>query len=232
MKQFTLKPAPAPDLTPKLKGKPTLPWEQPQPLAPKEEPKPYPLDALPPTVRAAVEEVQGFVKAPVPLVASSALGALSLAVQAHVDMKRAERLTGPVGVFLLTIAASGERKSTCDRLFFQAIRDYERHRAEAAETALKANQSFVNALEAKLTGLRIALTAATKDGKDTRPLEAALADLERQTPDAPRVPRLLYADVTPEQLKWNLAKVWPSAGVVSSEGVMTHPILECPAHAC
>ncbi|MDP2783291.1 MAG: DUF3987 domain-containing protein [Sulfurimicrobium sp.] len=89
-------------------------WPEPQPLAAKVAAEPYPFDALPETIRAAVEEVQGFTKAPVPLVASSALAALSLAIQAHADVKRAEKLAGPVGLFLLTIADSGERKSTCD----------------------------------------------------------------------------------------------------------------------
>ncbi|MER2601378.1 MAG: PriCT-2 domain-containing protein, partial [Candidatus Competibacter phosphatis] len=89
-------------------------WPEPHLLAAKIEPEPYPLDALPDTIRAAVEEVAGFVKAPAALVASSALAALSLACQAHIDAKRAEKLHGPVGLFLLTIADSGERKSTCD----------------------------------------------------------------------------------------------------------------------
>ncbi|MGN5479648.1 toprim domain-containing protein [Cupriavidus basilensis] len=64
----------------------------PQPLIAKIEPEPYPLEALPSAIRAAVEEVQGFVQAPVPLVASCALSALSLAVQAHTDVQRAETL--------------------------------------------------------------------------------------------------------------------------------------------
>ena len=217
MKPITLQHAPVPDFTPPAKGKDTLVWKPPQTLAPKGDPEPYPLDALPPRVHAAVEDVQGFVKPPVALVASSALGALSLAVQAHADMKRAERLTGPVGLYLLTIAASGDRKSTCDRLFFQAIRDYERHQAQAAAPGLKAHGSSVAALEAKVNGIKIALTAAGT-GEDTRALEAALAELEQQAPEAPRMPRLIYADVTPEQQKGDLAKVWPSAGVVTSEG--------------
>lgn len=83
-------------------------WPEPQPLATKVAPEPYPLDALPIPIRAAVEEVLAFVKAPLPLVVSSALAALSLAGQVHVDAKRAEKLTGPVGLFLLTIADSGE----------------------------------------------------------------------------------------------------------------------------
>ena len=99
-------------------------WPEPLPLVAKVEPEPYPLDALPLPIRAAVEEVAGFVKAPVPMVASSALVALSLAIQAHVDAKRAEKLHGPVGLFLLTIADSGERKSTCDGFFTRAIRGY------------------------------------------------------------------------------------------------------------
>jgi len=70
-------------------------WQEPLPLIAKVEPEPYPLDALPASIRAAVEEVQGFTKAPIPLVASSALAALSLAIQAHADVKRAEKLTGP-----------------------------------------------------------------------------------------------------------------------------------------
>lgn len=99
------------------------PWPEPQPLAAKVDPEPYPVDALPDAIRTAVEEVQGFTKAPVPLVASSALAALSLAIQAHADAKRAEKLTGPVSLFLLTIADSGERKSTCDGFFTKAIRE-------------------------------------------------------------------------------------------------------------
>ncbi len=72
---------------------------------------------------------------PLPLVASSALGALSLAIQPHVDMKRAEKLSGPVGLFLLTVADSGERKSTCDGFFLKGLRDYEEAQAEAFKTS-------------------------------------------------------------------------------------------------
>jgi len=108
-------------------------WPDPLPLTAKIDPEPYPLDAMPETLRAAVEEVRAFTKAPIPLVASSALAALSLAVQAHADVKRAEKLQGPTGLFLLTVADSGERKSTCDGFFIQAIRDYEAEQAEAAK---------------------------------------------------------------------------------------------------
>ncbi len=192
-------------------------WPVPQPLAIKVEPEPYPLDALPAPIRAAVEEVVGFVKAPVPMVASSALAALSLAIQAHADVKRAERLTGPVGLFLLTIADSGERKSTCDGFFTRAIRDYEEAQAEAAKPALKDHRAAIEAWEAKRAGVKESIRQLAKTNKPTTGMESALRDLEHDKPEPPRIPRLLYADATPEALAFGLAKQWPSGGVVSAE---------------
>ncbi|SCY42366.1 putative DNA primase/helicase [Nitrosospira sp. Nl5] len=192
-------------------------WTNPQPLTAKVEPEPYPLDALPDTIRAAVEEVAAFVKAPLPLIASSALTALSLAVQAHYDAKRAEKLQGPVGLFLLTIADSGERKTTCDGFFTQPIRDYEAAQAEAAKPGLRECQVKIEAWEAKRSGIKEQIRQLAKGSKPTEDMESALQELENNKPEMPRIPRLLYADATPEALAYGLAKLWPSAGVVSAE---------------
>ena len=192
-------------------------WPDPQPLTAKMEPLPYPLDALPDTLRAAVEEVQAFIKAPIPLVANSALGALSLAAQAQADVKRAENLSGPIGLFLLTIADSGERKSTCDDLFMRPIRDYEASQAEMAKPQINEYKADAESWEAKCNGIKDKIRQQAKASKPTSEQQAALCDLERNKPEPPSVPRLIYSDATPEALKWNLAKGWPSGGVVSSE---------------
>jgi putative DNA primase/helicase len=192
-------------------------WPEPQPLTAKVEPEPYPLDALPDTMRAAVEEVADFVKAPWPLVVSSALSTLSLAIQAHFDAKRAEKLQGPVGLFLLTIADSGERKSTCDGFFTKPIRDYEEAQAEAAKPILKDHRAKVEAWEAKRSGIKDKIRQLAKESEATASMESALRDLENDKPEPPRIPRLLYADATPEALAYALAKQWPSGGVVSAE---------------
>lgn len=192
-------------------------WPEPQPLVAKGRPEPYPLDALPDTIQAAVEEVQSFTKAPVPLVASSALAASSLAIQAHTDAKRAEKLTGPVSLFLLTIADSGERKSTCDGFFTKAIRDYEETQAEFAKPGLNDHKAAIDAWDSKRGGIKEKIRQLTKEDKPTARFEAALRDLEHDKPEKPRVPRLLYADATPEALAYGLAKNWPSGGVVSAE---------------
>ncbi|MGA8147281.1 MAG: YfjI family protein [Gallionellaceae bacterium] len=193
-------------------------WNTPQPLIAKVEPESYPIDALPDTIRAAVEEVAAFVKAPVAMVASSALAALSLAAQAHVDVRRADKLQGPVSLDLLTIADSGERKSTCDGFFVTAIRDYEIAQSDAAKPLVKDYVAALHAWESMRDGIRDKIRQLAKAGKPTNEMESALCDMEHKTPVPPKVPRLLYTDVTPESLAQNLAKKWPSGGVVSAEG--------------
>lgn len=192
-------------------------WPEPQTLTAKIEKEPYPIESLPDNVRAAVNEVHGFVKAPVPLVAASAISALSLAIQAHYDVERASALYSPTGLFLLTIADSGERKSTCDKFFTKAIIDYEDVQTEAAKPAINNYNADMDSWEAKRGGIKDKIRSDAKSGKPTGNQEAELRDLEHNKPEPPRIPRLMYADATPEALAYSLAKQWPSGGVVSAE---------------
>lgn len=192
-------------------------WPELQPLIAILRPEPYPIDALPAKVRAAVMEVADFVKAPVPLVAASALSAISLATQAHVDVQRAEKLNGPSALFMLAIADSGERKSTCDGFFTRAIRDYETREQEAAKSQQAEYRSQFGIWEAKRSGLKEKIKSLAKEGKSSVSQERELHDLELAEPKPPRVPRLIYGDTTPEALTHSLAMQWPSGGIISSE---------------
>ena len=102
--------------------------EGPQPLL-REIPagEPYPVAALGP-LRGAVEAVQGQTLAPIAIPAQSALASASLAVQGFADV---ETLGGPcpTSIYCLTVAKSGERKSSCDSLLMVALRDFEREQA-------------------------------------------------------------------------------------------------------
>ncbi len=192
-------------------------WPEPLPLVGRSISESYPLDALPDTMLAAVKEVHNFTKAPIPLIVSSALGALSLSVQAYVDAQRAENLSGPVGLFLLTIADSGERKSTCDNFFMQAIRKYEFETQEELEPLMQQFKANLEAWKSKHDGIKDQIRILAKKGNATEQQEIMLFNLEKNEPIMPRIPKLIYGDATPEALKWILAKTWPSGGVVSSE---------------
>lgn len=107
-------------------------WPEPQPTIISLTPEPYPLDALPAMIRQAVIEVNSFVKAPAALTATCALSAISLAIQSKVDIERIEGLTGPVALFLLSIAESGERKTTVDGYFMRPFWDYQQQEANVS----------------------------------------------------------------------------------------------------
>ncbi|MFA9439957.1 YfjI family protein [Uliginosibacterium sp. sgz301328] len=86
----------------------------------------FPVEKLTPKLRAAVEEAALSTKAPVALIASTALASASLAVQARFDVKRMKNLKSPCSLYFLTFAESGERKTTIDEMFFRAFREFEK----------------------------------------------------------------------------------------------------------
>ena len=193
-------------------------WPELQPLIVQIDPQEYPLDALPPLIRGAVMEVCDFVKSPAPLVAMSALAALSVAIQAHNDVQRAEKLEGPCSLFLCCIADSGERKTSCDGYFTKALRNYETDEREAAKPLIQAYETDLDVWRSKRSGVQEKIKSLTKEGKSTNLLENHLHDLDKDKPKPPRVPRLIYSDATPEGLALELVKSWPSGGIFSNEG--------------
>ena len=193
-------------------------WPEPQPLTASIEALPYPLDAFPDLIREAIAEATAFTKAPLALVASAALSALSLAGQHLADVRRAERLTGPAGLYLLTLGDSGERKSTADALFLAPLRAWEREQAQAREAELKDYQAELTAWESERNGIKERIRGLARAGKHTEQARLQLRDLEGHKPTPPLIPRLIFQDATPEALAWNLAKGWPAGGIVSAEG--------------
>ena len=102
--------------------------EGPQPLVPETPPEPkYPVEALGP-LAAAVTEAHKATGAPIALAAQSALSVAALAVQGHADVETLGGIS-PTSLYALTIAKSGERKSTVDGLFMRAMKDFEREKA-------------------------------------------------------------------------------------------------------
>lgn len=192
-------------------------WDEPLPLIAKIESLPYPSDALPKIIKDAVDEVHSFTKAPYSLIASSGLASISLAAQIHANVKRSEKLTSPISLFFLTIADSGERKSTCDNFFTEEIKQYEIQQIELSKPILKQYDADMGIWEGKKSGFKEKLKNICKNNNpDTACVEQILEDLENERPLQPKIPRLLYTDATPEGLVKGL-QVWPSAGIISAE---------------
>jgi Protein of unknown function (DUF3987) len=201
------------------------PWPELRPLIETVERQPYPLHALPMLTLNAVREVQGFVQAPVEMVAMSALSAMSAALQAHRNVRRSSKLVGPISLWHLTVAESGERKTSLDRYFSEAIRHYERRKAKEAAPDIQNAKDQAKNWVAQEKGLLAALTKARKEGAekadfDTSPIEQQLDELRANAPVMPRVPLILRGDDTSESLAYALSHEWPSAAVLNSEAAL------------
>lgn len=192
-------------------------WRDPEPLTDHLAAYPYPVAALPSLLRDAVQEVHRFVQAPPALIVASALASLSLAVQGLVDVRRDAQLVGPVSIYLLSVADSGERKSTCDAIFARPLNEWEQERRAAMAEEVATAEADLAAFEAKKAGLLDSIKLRRRKGQDTDEAEQQLRTLVAEAPRAALLPRLLYADATPEALTFSLANGWPSAAVLSAE---------------
>ncbi|WP_194857292.1 hypothetical protein [Morganella morganii] len=63
----------------------------------------YPLNAFPELIRNAVLSVHEQTRAPVPLIASSVIIAVSLTCQGCADVRVSERIVSPVSLFMLVM---------------------------------------------------------------------------------------------------------------------------------
>ena len=102
----------------------TAPMEAPQPLVREiAEPEPFPMSALGP-LREAAEAARDCTQCPPALAAQSTLAVASLAAQGLHDV---ETLSGQavLSMFLMTVAKSGERKSSTDKLLMRPVAAFE-----------------------------------------------------------------------------------------------------------
>jgi hypothetical protein len=173
----------------------------------------YPVQALGPLAEAA-QAVQGMTQAPLAIPAASALAVASLAVQGFADV---ETLGGAraLSLYLLTIAGSGARKSSCDAPLMASLRDYEREQGKAQRDDM---QSWINA-QALWKGERDRILAEAKRGKGEKKT-AARADLDAlgAEPAAPPSADRTVTEPTFEGLTRLFATGQPSLGIFSDEG--------------
>jgi hypothetical protein len=173
------------------------------------EARPFPVAALGP-LRGPAEAIATATEAPVALCAASTIAAAALAAQGQRD---AETLNGtaPASLFLLTVAESGERKSTADRLAMRGVRDFEadlRADYDIERDLHRDAQEIWKATRAKILADKKADSAAKR------------ADLKALGPEppAPLKPHIVASAPTIEGITKHLAELRASLGIMTEEG--------------
>ncbi|MDB5733180.1 MAG: hypothetical protein JWQ03_3075 [Variovorax sp.] len=185
---------------------------QPIPIRPEvAAPGVYPLEALSPKLEAAARAIVDKVSCPAAIAANSVLAAASLAVQPFINVKLPTGEVVPSSLFIVTVAASGERKSSCDKHALAAVRARERDlRADHAPmlTCFLADQAAYKAAHKRAT------TGTNKSRDEMRQALQALGP----EPVAPPQPLLISDEGTFQGLQKLFAEAMPSLGLFSDEG--------------
>ncbi|MDI9849989.1 YfjI family protein [Rhodoblastus sp. 17X3] len=109
-----------------------LPLVPPAPAA-----QPYPIEALGPVLSGAANSIAAKCQCAPALAAQSVLAVAALAAQKLADVHLPYGQTRPLSLFLVTVAASGDRKSTTDNEALAPVRAYERKEKQSYEIALE-----------------------------------------------------------------------------------------------
>ncbi len=169
--------------------------------------EPFPVDALPPVMQAAVLRVHEVVQAPLDMICQSFLAAATLAVQPYADVLIDGRRF-PVCNNFVAVGESGERKSATDRIATGPIK--ERQRIEC-EIFYQGKQSY----EAETAAWDKARKNALKE-TDKNVIEALLKQLGEEPKHVQ--PFYLFEEPSFEGIERAYAEGRYTLGLFSDEG--------------
>jgi hypothetical protein len=174
-------------------------------------PDPFPVDSLGDVLALAARAIHDRVQAPLAVCGQSVLAAATLAIQGHADVVLPTGHARPLSSFLITVAATGERKSAVDTEALRPVRRREAALREAYEGEAIAHRNALDAWDA-------ARKFAIKSGKgDLNAIGAALGALG-PAPQAPLHPVLTCPEPTYEGMCKLMLDGQPSIGIFASEG--------------
>jgi hypothetical protein len=186
--------------------------EPPRPLQrPLEPADPFPMEALESVLGDAALAIVDKVQCPKAIAGQSVLAVATLAVQGHANIELPQGNTAPLSNFFLTVACSGDRKSTADREALWPIRQREKALRAQYDDAMPAHAIRQASWEASRKQIL---------GNKRLSREAKHTELEGlgPPPRAPLTPLLTCTEPTFEGLCLLLQGGHPSVGMFSAEG--------------
>lgn len=172
----------------------------------------YPLAALGPILGQAAQAIHEKIQAPQAIGAQSVIAAATLAVQGHANIELPIGQCRPLSAFFMTIATTGERKSSCDAEALKPL--------NLKEEALRAQYTVdLSRWRNEKEAWDLARSHLLKKGKQKSPQEiAASLSALGDCPDSPLLPLLTCPEPTFEGICKHLVTGQPSLGIFSDEG--------------
>lgn len=175
--------------------------------------KPFPVEALGP-LRDAVHAVADISNTPLAMAAQSVLAAVTLAAQALADVRHPGGQSRPLSGFFLTIARSGDGKSSCDNLALSPLTEHQRSLAGQYRTRRDEFETELKVWNKKQRDITNGKGSNKKTKEELKKELEALGPM----PQAPAFPGFICSEPTFEGLCKTLHQGEPSQGIFSDEG--------------
>lgn len=176
----------------------------------------FPITSSSSLITKAYMEARLITQAPDPMVYMTAISAVSLALQGVIDVEIPTGKISPVSLMGLTIAESGERKSSVENLFTKGIKSFQKENIECHQTQLREYEIQLDLHHKKVA--RIKKLVNLDDELECESMASQLLELEEKKPIKPTLNLLTYEDSTIEALLSGLSENVPNAFLGSSEG--------------
>jgi len=160
---------------------------------------------------AAAHAFQAKTQAPMDICANAVLAVAGLAAQPHADVQLPTGEVKPLSLFLMTIARSGERKTSTDSLALAPVREQETKLRQEHQLAFSEHENVHAAWDAERKKI-------LADKKHDFARRKDLLDQLGPEPKAPLSPIIVCHEPTFEGLARLLANGQPSVGIFASEG--------------
>lgn len=177
----------------------------------------FPKLSAAPLMRSALFETFRCVQAPDSMIALVQLSTISAALQGAVNVLLPINKICPVSILAITIAESGERKSTVESQYMEGLKAAQKELLIEFRSIFNKYKIEKEIHDEETVRLRRRLSKE----KDDEKYELALNELQAHRdaePIKPRAPKFLYQDITREALLLGLYENLPNAFLGSDEG--------------
>lgn len=169
------------------------------------------------SLKKPLDAIHNRTKAPGFMILTQMLSVISIASQQLVDISPKREMKIPTSLYILILAASGERKSTVDKLIMKPVREFEELLAVHTENALIDYQIEIELWDMRKKVLKTQLDEMYKKNESNSILIEAWRALSANKPIPPIPTRILAEDITVSKLKSMLAGKNTSLALVSDE---------------
>lgn len=202
---------------------PIIANEQLDPLPESSSPLKFPLGALGEILGEAAKSMAYHVQVTDGIAGQSVLAVAAFVTQKHINVKVGNIIgSRPVSLYFLSIAESGDRKSSVDSLALMPISAFESHRCQMLK---KETAQYKATMEAWTMRKNSILKSYSSNGssemseEQQKELAKKLCDLDADKPHCLRRSNITFGEPTPEGIWKHYIQGEPNAGLFSDEGI-------------